>query len=140
VKLSNLKPFQEPPPPERQSCVSCKTFAPECLVPVGDDAVPMCWLCAHHVVEHEVSVADAHRADCKCSASEVFPNRVFAEGSVVVEEVPEEVTEKTLREIARERLLESDPARIIAWATEAHKQMSMSQHAAIQRRLKRKAS
>ncbi len=71
--MKNLQPFKEPPPPEKQACRACKTFVPELLVPMGDEAVPMCWLCAHHVVEHEASMQAAPSACCECSHNEIFP-------------------------------------------------------------------
>ncbi len=74
-KLSRLKPFKEPPPPTREACASCESFAPECLVPIGDAAVPMCWLCAHHVVEHGCAPHRALTAECECLPHEIYPNR-----------------------------------------------------------------
>ena len=75
VKLKHLKPFVEPPPLEKEACASCETFAPECLVPVGDAAVPMCWLCAHHVIEHDVAPHHARVAECECVPGEIYPSR-----------------------------------------------------------------
>jgi hypothetical protein len=65
--LKDLKPFKAPVPVEREACHACKTFAPECLVPDGDEALPMCWLCAHHVIDHNTSIASAHCAECECT-------------------------------------------------------------------------
>lgn len=74
-KLSSLKPFKAPPPVEKEACAACEAFAPECLVPVGDAAVPMCWLCAHHVIEHGTAPHHAHAAECECTPREIYPNR-----------------------------------------------------------------
>lgn len=128
VKLNNLQPYKEPPPPERASCRACKTFAPECLVPVGDLAVPMCWLCAHHYVDHDVPLGQAHAAECDCMPHDIYPGRVAVP--------PEpEAPKPTLREIERDKLLNGPPQKLIAWAREAHKRMSLSQHAAVKKRL-----
>lgn len=75
TKLNRLQPFKEPQPPERESCVACKTFAPEVLVPDGDAALPMCWLCAHHVVDHGSSLQGAPSAECECTPQEIYPTR-----------------------------------------------------------------
>lgn len=77
MKLSSLQPFKEPPPVERESCRACRTFAPEVLVPDGDEAIPMCWLCAHHVVEHGTSMDAARCGECECTPQEIYPQRAF---------------------------------------------------------------
>ncbi len=76
-KVDRLKPFVEAVV-EKPACTACKSFAPECLVPVGDGAVPMCWLCAHHVIEHDTAVEHAHAAECECVPTEIYPSRVLA--------------------------------------------------------------
>lgn len=60
-------------------------FAPELLVPMGDEAVPMCWLCAHHVVEHETPMDQTSDARCECLPWEIYPDRapVVDEGDVI---------------------------------------------------------
>lgn len=68
--MKHLQPFQEKPP---ESCRACKTFAPEVLVPDGDEAVPMCWLCAHHVAEHGTPMEHAHEGECECLPAEIYP-------------------------------------------------------------------
>jgi len=75
VKLAELKPVVQPKPVEKRSCLACRAFAAECLVPVGDGAVPMCWLCAHHVVDHGVPLHEAPTACCECLPHEVYPGR-----------------------------------------------------------------
>lgn len=76
MKLSGLKRVPPPPPaPERKICVACKTFAAECIVPVGEASAPMCWVCAHHVVEHECPPHEAGTAECECSPHEIYPHR-----------------------------------------------------------------
>lgn len=124
-----LKPYIEPPPRPKKACAACNTFAPECLAPVSDTAVPMCWLCAHHVVDHDVPVTEAYKAECDCPPHEIYPGRAPAAP------VEPEVSEPTLREVEREKLLSGPPQKLVAWAREAHKQMSVSQHAAVKRRL-----
>lgn len=77
MKLEDLKTYREPPP-EKKACTACDSFAAECLVPVDDLAMPMCWLCAHHIVEHEVALAGAVTAECDCAPREIYPAAVFA--------------------------------------------------------------
>lgn len=73
MKTSDLHPFIQPVV-EKPVCRGCKVFAPECLVPHGDGAIPMCWLCAHHVVEHDGDIDDAYTGECECLPSEIFPH------------------------------------------------------------------
>lgn len=82
MKLSSLQPFKEPPPRERECCRACKTFAPEVLVPDGDESIPMCWLCAHHVVEHGTVIEHAHCAECECSPQMIYPLRFIGDVAV----------------------------------------------------------
>lgn len=125
--MRNLQPFKEPVV-ERKACAACKTFAPEVLVPDGDAAVPMCWLCAHHVIEHGTALEHAHCAECECTPQEIYPHRTFEPPAEVVPEL-------SPRERDRTKLLGGPPARLAAWAREAHKQMSDAQLAAVKRRL-----
>jgi hypothetical protein len=76
MKTGDLLPFV-PIVVEKPVCKSCKTFVPECLVPVGAGAVELCWLCAHHVVEHEVCVDHAYTGTCKCTPEDIYPARVI---------------------------------------------------------------
>jgi hypothetical protein len=77
-KTESLARYFEPPPKVKKACKACNAFAPECLVPVGDLAVPMCWLCAHHVVEHDTPLTEAMEARCECLPSEIYPDRKLA--------------------------------------------------------------
>jgi hypothetical protein len=132
VKLA-LKPYIEPVV-EKPSCVSCRTFAPDCLVPVGDDeSVQMCWLCAHHVVEHEVAVHHAHAGECECVPGNIYPAHVMAARRPAVTK-PDPPSPRT---VERDALLGGPQKRLVEWAREAHKQMSESQHTAIKKRLGR---
>jgi hypothetical protein len=83
-KLSSLQPFKEPPLPEREACHACKSFAPDLLVPDGDEAVPMCWLCAHHVVDHGKSMQSALHAKCSCAPWMIYPGRPYDQSAPVV--------------------------------------------------------
>lgn len=75
MSLSSLKRVPPPPPaPDREACAACKAFAAECLVPVGDDAVPMCWLCAHHVVDHDTPIEGACEGECDCRPHQIYPD------------------------------------------------------------------
>ena len=72
MKTSSLLSYV-PPVVVKPVCRGCKTMAPECLVPHGDGAIPMCWLCAHHVIEHGTAVDHAYVGECECLPSEIFP-------------------------------------------------------------------
>ncbi len=74
-----LKPFRAKPV-VIESCACCKVFVPECLVPVGESAVPMCWACAHHVTEHETPMHETYGAECECMPHEIYPHDVLVAG------------------------------------------------------------
>lgn len=58
----------------KRICGACKAFESECMVPVFDgDSMPMCWLCAHHVVDHEVPICEAMDAECECAPGDIYP-------------------------------------------------------------------
>lgn len=63
------------PPPEPKMCVACKGYRAECVVPVGEASAPMCWLCAHHVVDHGVAPELATTAECECLPHQIYPGR-----------------------------------------------------------------
>lgn len=130
VKVADLKPFHEPVR-VKDACGACGTFAPECLVPVGELAVPMCWLCAHHVVEHDAPLAAAHCAECECTPREIYPHRVFDEPGQVTAQ-PEPLSPRAAE---REKILHSSSKELQAWAREAHKQLSDAQLRAVKKRL-----
>ena len=132
--VKDLKPYREPPPKPKKACAACKAFAPECLVPVGEEAVPMCWLCAHHVVDHETPVHAAPEARCECLPHQIYPGRAV-QSILTFDELAEAASSKTPREREREKLLSSSPEKLAAWAREAHKQMSDAQIAAVKKRL-----
>lgn len=66
-----------PPPPD--VCESCRGFAPEVMVPApeGDGISMMCWLCAHQVADHDISIEGAVSATCQCSRDEIYPADVI---------------------------------------------------------------
>lgn len=77
--------YTPPTPPPAPVCPSCRTYAPECVVPGemfgrGGEAVPMCWLCAHAVTEHGGTIEDAYErvAACKCSGHDIYPADVIS--------------------------------------------------------------
>lgn len=84
-----IRAYVAPAPIPPPMCPACRTFAPECLVPgemfgKSGEAVPMCWLCAHAVVEHAGTLEDAHErvASCKCSAHDIYPADVISRRAV----------------------------------------------------------
>lgn len=88
----NELPRYEPP-----ACVNCKAFAPECMVPHGDygSVLPMCWLCAHVVTEHD-AVLYADVCDCGCTAEQIYPPDVLARRGRPQEAVSGEIIEPKL--------------------------------------------
>jgi hypothetical protein len=71
-------PLAEPAPRAVDpSCAACRSFRPECLVPDGEGALAMCWLCAHQVVEHGRALADAMIGECDCLPTEIYPRSFF---------------------------------------------------------------
>ena len=59
-------------------CVSCKEFRPDCEVPHGDGTIRMCWLCAHHFIDHEQPLHLCCEAECECLPEAVYPESVIA--------------------------------------------------------------
>jgi len=55
-------------------CPCCHVRPGECLTPVGDGALCLCWRCVHLVVEHGVALEEAAQADaCACPPEDVYP-------------------------------------------------------------------
>lgn len=83
MKLSDLKRVPPPPPaPERKLCAACKGLAAECYCPVGEASAPMCWLCAHHVVDHGAELYEAATAECECLPHQIYPHRARPRGEL----------------------------------------------------------
>lgn len=76
MKLADLREVKHPKT-EKRVCAACKAFAAECMVPHGEGSLSMCWLCAHHVVDHEVPLARAMEAQCECAPEDIYPVRVL---------------------------------------------------------------
>jgi hypothetical protein len=74
LSLDDLKAPKKP-----RTCVACKAFVAECMAPVGEGSAAMCWLCAHHVVDHDVSLHEAAEARCECTPDQIYPERVIKE-------------------------------------------------------------
>ncbi len=64
-----------PPPPEPETCGACKAYRAECVAPVGEGSMALCWLCAHHVVDHGVAPGLATTAECECTPDKIYPGR-----------------------------------------------------------------
>jgi hypothetical protein len=77
MSLDDLKAPKKP-----RTCVACKAFVAECMAPVGEGSAAMCWLCAHHVVDHDVSLHEAAEARCECTPEQIYPKRVIKERAV----------------------------------------------------------
>lgn len=100
MSLRDLKRVLPPKPVARKACVACEAFAAECEVPVGEGAAPMCWNCAHHVVDHGVPLHEAMTAECECTPDKVYPDRHLPEGQYRM--VHGDMThEKMMQEIER---------------------------------------
>lgn len=79
MKARDLPRVVVPPPPPTKVCQACKVFRPEVLVPYdGNGAVECCWLCAHHIVEHDCLLETAMNDECDCMPTEIYPHRYFA--------------------------------------------------------------
>lgn len=74
MSLADLKS-----PKKGAVCVACKAFTADCVAPVGEASAPMCWLCAHHVVDHDVPLTEAMEARCECTPDQIYPVRVLQE-------------------------------------------------------------
>lgn len=69
-----LPRFAQPQPVELVTCAGCATFVAECACPVGDGARPLCWICAHLVVEHGVSLETVATSEaCECAPEDIYP-------------------------------------------------------------------
>lgn len=68
-----------------RTCVACKAFKAECQVPIGEGSTAMCWLCAHHVVDHDTPVHEASTAECECSPSAIYPAHVYHDINLEIE-------------------------------------------------------
>lgn len=75
MKTFDLERVVTPPAPVPKLCVACKGFRAECVVPVGKASAAMCWLCAHHVVDHGCEPYRAMTAECECLPHQVYPGR-----------------------------------------------------------------
>lgn len=58
-------------------CCGCKEFRPDCQVPNGDGILLMCWICAHHFIDHEQPLHKLLHADCECLPEAVYPESVI---------------------------------------------------------------
>lgn len=50
---------------------------PDVMVPWDGGAIPMCWICAHLVTEHEHEIG-APAVNCGCTAEQIYPPDVLA--------------------------------------------------------------
>lgn len=89
--LPRVKPYVPPPPP---TCVACKHWQPEVQVPEGSGSVGMCWLCAHHVVDHGATFAGAPHAQCECLPTEIYPRSFFGPNDEAFERRRDEILER----------------------------------------------
>lgn len=78
-----LERYTPPPPPPPPVCPGCRCYAPQCMVPIGDGARAMCWLCAHYVTDHDTSIDDIlpafDRGPCGCTRDQIYPADVLRE-------------------------------------------------------------
>lgn len=73
------------------TCRACRMFRPECIAPIGEFTVDLCWLCAHHVVDHHVALAAAADAQCECLPTEIYPRSFFGKTAAAFESARDEV-------------------------------------------------
>ncbi len=84
MKTVDLRRYSPPAPVPTPVCAGCKAFTPDVLLPDGPGhagAIALCWVCAHHVVEHGISVGAAQTGTCSCKPGEIFPR--LANGTVI---------------------------------------------------------
>lgn len=62
----------------RKVCASCDTFQADIMTPVGDGAIALCYVCAHFVAVHGVTVKLAFTKTCACDREEIYPAHVVA--------------------------------------------------------------
>lgn len=55
----------------------CGVMVAECLVPVGDEAVPACWVCAHDYVTHGREIGLTSGLPCECRREDIYPADVI---------------------------------------------------------------
>lgn len=75
--MSNSIALPRFPHPIREAalgCVACKVFRPEVLL----RGVALCWICAHHVVDHGTVVEHAAAGQCECLPGEIYPPDFFS--------------------------------------------------------------
>ncbi len=78
MRSRDLPRFVGEKPAEKPVCRSCKTFTPDVLVPVGQGAISLCWICAHHVIEHGVPLDKAGAGECECLPEAIYPESLLA--------------------------------------------------------------
>lgn len=77
AELANLDRVPEPPHPDRKPACRCGVFVAECEVPVGDDVIAACWICAHDYLEHDREIGPTAALPCACPLSEIYPADVI---------------------------------------------------------------
>lgn len=76
MKSHKLARYVAPPPPPKPTCNACKAYAPEVIVPLGEGAIELCWLCAHHHVDHGVPLSECPTSErCEHAPHEIYPSR-----------------------------------------------------------------
>jgi hypothetical protein len=76
VKVSRLPRYPSAIPSDPPVCAACSTFRPEVVVSTTPDThAALCWICAHHVVEHGAPVAHARVGECECAPEAIYPDR-----------------------------------------------------------------
>lgn len=80
LKVAALPRFPAPIAIDAPECASCRTFRPDVMVSTTSCThAALCWICAHHVVEHDTSVAHAHVGECECPPEKFYPDRAAFE-------------------------------------------------------------
>lgn len=75
MKSHGLQRFAAPPPPPPPKCQApqCE-MAPDVVVPLGEGAINLCWLCAHHHVDHGVPLSQCATSErCEHTPDEIYP-------------------------------------------------------------------
>ena len=133
MSTDNLRRYCPPEPPTPPACAACRAFRPEALVPDGDGCVELCWLCAHHVTEHEVALEHAGDARCKCRSGDIYPADVLARRQYAAHAEPTEGMESDPNRVDRVVLVGNHSSLVIVKPTENARRTGRAARAASRR-------
>lgn len=95
MKSRKLPRYHAPARGESPACAACRAFVPECVY----QGRALCWLCAHHIVDHGCSLHAAPMGECEC-----LPEAIYPEESNILELARSARAENTLGAEPAERV------------------------------------